>query len=116
MNISLNNGVLTINSKKVQSVVFNDNTTMQFPSKNLNNIHLNKGVFYINDKEVSSVTFIDNTLTRFPIEDNNIIRLNTSNSDSNIKIEGNGNITISGGKNIISGNINCGGDFHLGDK
>ncbi len=77
-------------------------------------VNLNNGKLVINDQEVLTVLFKNGSVLHFPIPDTNEILVEGSGGSNSTTIRGNGNIAITG-KNIISGNVSCNGDFRLGD-
>lgn len=71
------------------------------------------GVLSIDSKPVQVVIFTDGSTMRFPIDDDNVIEMDTNQSNKT-DILGSRNTVIQG-KNIVSGNITCKGDFRVGD-
>ena len=74
-------------------------------------ISLINGKLTIDGNEVSMVVFTDNKAMRFPIESSEELVVENGTA---IAI-GKNNTAITG-KNIVTGNISCKGDFIVGDR
>lgn len=77
-------------------------------------LELISGQLFVDGKEVMLIAFKDATTQTFPIESSETLIIHNSGGNSSATVLGNKNTTISG-KNIVTGNITCKGDFRIGD-
>lgn len=77
-------------------------------------LNLNNGDLFLNGKQVDIVFFKDGTTLRFPTAVDDELKITAG--ETTVSASGNGN-TVYNSKNVIhpGSNINCGGDFRLGD-